>query len=184
MACLVGMAIVGCGAPSPAAQSPGHGVPVHELEVAQIGAAKRPATTTPVGTPLYARFATGTALGATGQALTASLGGVTYRGATGVWVGCEGTASTALFGLGGEFSTLTGVLGLQPHTPAALAVRVSVIVDGDTRLTRVLRRDTPPVTVSVPVGDARSVTVAALATEGECAPAPAPYGAIGAASLI
>ncbi|KXO89006.1 hypothetical protein AXK60_19170 [Tsukamurella pseudospumae] len=138
---------------------------------------------TPTGTPLYTRLATSSAVGGTGQALTASLAGITYRSATGVWIGCEGTASTAVYRLNGEFSKLTGVLGLQPHTPSDLQVRISFIVDGDSRLSAVLTRNGQPEKISVSVAGARSVTVSALAIDGECAPAPAPYGAIGAASL-
>ncbi|WP_139061815.1 NPCBM/NEW2 domain-containing protein [Tsukamurella pulmonis] len=138
----------------------------------------------PTGTPLYARLAASSAVGDTGQALTARIAGTTYRSATGIWIGCEGTAATAVYRLGGEFAALTGVLGLQPHTPERLRVRVSFIVDGETRLATTLARDEQPRTVSIPLDGARAVTVSALAIAGECAPAPAPYGAIGAASLV
>lgn len=141
------------------------------------------ALTTPTGTPLHARLTTASAGGATGQALTANLGGVSYRGATGVWVGCEGTAASAVYLVGGEFSNLSGMLGLQPHTPPELRVRIQIIVDGTVKLTSNLRRDSQPQAISVPIAGARSITVVALKTSGECAPAPAPYGAIGAASL-
>lgn len=138
---------------------------------------------TPTGTPLYTRLARSSTVGDTGQALTATLAGTTYRSATGVWIGCEGTPSTAVYRLAGEFAKLTGVLGLQPHTPRDLRVRVSFIVDGSTKLASVLAREDAPRTISIALDGARSVTVSALATDGTCAPAPAPYGAIGAASL-
>ncbi|VDR37333.1 NPCBM/NEW2 domain [Tsukamurella paurometabola] len=144
------------------------------------GAAAAP---TPAATPLYSRLTSSSATGDTGQALTATLGGTTYPGATGVWIGCEGTAATAVYRLGGEFARLTGVLGLQPHTPAGLRVRISVIVDGDTKRVATLTRDDPPQNLVIPLDGARSVTVAALAIAGECALAAAPYGAIGAAGL-
>ncbi|MET9329372.1 NPCBM/NEW2 domain-containing protein [Tsukamurella sp. NPDC003166] len=140
-------------------------------------------STTPTGTPLYTRLITSSAVGGTGQALTAMLAGATYRSATGVWVGCEGTAATAVYRLSGDFAKLTGLLGLQPHTPADLQVRVSIVVDGGTRLSVVLTRNGQPQSISIPVADARILTVSALATVGQCAPAAAPYGAIGAASL-
>lgn len=139
--------------------------------------------TSPTGTPLYTRLATSSAVGDTGQALTASLAGTTYLGATGVWVGCEGTAATAVYRLGGEFTRLTGYLGLQPHTPSNLQVKIAFVVDGDTRYSATLRRDSRPQAIDVPVTGARSVTVTALSVAGQCAPAASPYGAVGAASL-
>lgn len=171
-----------CSGQAPAADEARPGaLGVEAREVAAGGAT--PTQTTPIGTPLYTRLTTSSAGGATGHALTASLGGTTYLSATGVWVGCEGTAATAVYRLRGEFTKLTGVLGLQPHTPRSLQVKFGVVVDGETRYTTTMVRGDRPQIISVPLDGARSVTVTALATAGECAPAPAPYGAIGAASL-
>ncbi|GAA1070774.1 hypothetical protein GCM10009648_00860 [Tsukamurella spumae] len=178
--CTAAVAIAGCGARAASSND------AHPGSLSVAAATLTPAEyagATPTGTPLYARLASSSAVGDTGQALTATLAGTTYRSATGVWIGCEGTAAAAVYRLGGEFAKLTGVLGLQPHTPRALRVRVLVIVDGATKLATTLARDDAPQTVSIPLDGARSVTVSALATGGECAPAPAPYGAIGAASL-
>ncbi|CAM3819887.1 NPCBM/NEW2 domain-containing protein [Tsukamurella ocularis] len=176
------MAVAGCGGPAASSsddRSGGHSAEAKRASVVEA----TPVSATPTGTPLYARLAASSAVGDTGQPLTATLAGATYRSATGVWIGCEGTASTAVYRLGGEFAKLTGVLGLQPHTPADLRVRVSVIVDGRTELAATLSRDGRPQNLAIPLDGARSVTVSALATDGECAPAAAPYGAIGAASL-
>lgn len=183
LTCVVAVATAGCEARSessdeahPGAQRGGEG----ECRPVGTGAAAAP---TPAATPLYSRLTSSSATGDTGQALTATLGGTTYPGATGVWIGCEGTAATAVYRLGGEFARLTGVLGLQPHTPAGLRVRISVIVDGDTKRVATLTRDDPPQNLVIPLDGARSVTVGALAIAGECALAAAPYGAIGAAGL-
>lgn len=181
LTCAAVCVTAGCGGPASSEEArPGS----HSVEagsaVTQVAAAP---TTTPTGTPLYTRLATSSAVGDTGQALTATLAGTMYRSATGVWIGCEGTAATAVYRLGGEFAKLTGVLGLQPHTPAGLKIRVSFIVDGETKLAAALTRDGRPQNISVPLTGARSVTVSALATGGQCAPAASPYGAIGAASL-
>lgn len=182
MICAAAAVIAGCG--SPAASSNEAHPGSHSVEAkAAASTVTEPAGATPKGTPLHTRLATSSAMGDTGQALTATLAGTTYRGATGIWIGCEGTAATAVYRLGGEFAELTGVLGLQPHTPRDLQVRVSFIVDGETKLTTVLARDGQPQTITIPLDGARSLTVSALAIDGECAPAPAPYGAIGAASL-
>ncbi|MCA0155762.1 NPCBM/NEW2 domain-containing protein [Tsukamurella sp. M9C] len=183
--CAAAFAIAGCGAqaaPSNEAHPGSHSVEAKTATASSLTATED-VSPTPTGTPLYARLASSSAVGDTGQALTATLAGTTYRSATGVWIGCEGTAATAVYRLGGEFTKLTGVLGLQPHTPRDLRVRVSFIVDGATKLAATLARDDAPQTISIPLDGARSVTVSALATDGECAPAPAPYGAIGAASL-
>ncbi|NMD57642.1 MULTISPECIES: NPCBM/NEW2 domain-containing protein [Tsukamurella] len=181
VACAVAIAATGCG--GQATPSNVHPDPHSPEARASAVVEAEPISATPTGTPLYARLASSSAVGDTGQALTATIAGTTYRSATGVWIGCEGTASTAIYRLGGEFAKLTGVLGLQPHTPERLRVRVSVIVDGATRLTATLSRDGRPQHLAVGLDGARSVTVSALATDGECAPAPSPYGAIGAASL-
>ncbi|ADG79708.1 Glycosyl hydrolase family 98 putative carbohydrate-binding module domain-containing protein OS=Tsukamurella paurometabola (strain ATCC 8368 / DSM / CCUG 35730 / CIP 100753 / JCM 10117 / KCTC 9821 / NBRC 16120 / NCIMB 702349 / NCTC 13040) OX=521096 GN=Tpau_3121 PE=4 SV=1 [Tsukamurella paurometabola] len=139
--------------------------------------------TTPTGTPLHTRLSAANALGPTGQALTAVLGGVSYQGATGIWVGCDGAASSAVYRLAGEFSTLGGVLGLQPHTPEGLVVRIGIAVDGGRAETALLRRDDPPMPVSVSVRSAQSVTISAVAEAGACIPSGMPYAAIGAGSL-
>lgn len=178
------MAATGCGGPAASSSDAHPGA--HSVEArstAPSAMTAEPASATPTGTPLYTRLASSSAVGDTGQALTATFAGTTYRSATGVWIGCEGTASTAVYRLGGEFTRLTGVLGLQPHTPAGLRVRVTFVVDGETKMSATLGRDDRPQNVSIPLPGARSVTVTGLATAGECAPAPAPYGAIGAASL-
>ncbi|CAM3299364.1 NPCBM/NEW2 domain-containing protein [Tsukamurella hominis] len=183
--CVAGLLTAGCGAqaaPSNETHPGSHSVEATAATASSLTVAED-AGSTPTGTPLYARLASSSAVGDTGQALTATLAGKTYRSATGIWIGCEGTAATAVYRLGGEFTKLTGVLGLQPHTPRGLRVRVSFIVDGATKLAATLVRDDAPQTLSIPLDGARSVTVSALATDGECAPAPAPYGAIGAASL-
>ncbi|MGX9294148.1 NPCBM/NEW2 domain-containing protein [Tsukamurella paurometabola] len=184
LTCVVAVATAGCEARSESSDEAHPGA--HSVEArasaapSSTGAAAAP---TPAATPLYSRLTSSSATGDTGQALTATLGGTTYPGATGVWIGCEGTAATAVYRLGGEFARLTGVLGLQPHTPAGLRVRISVIVDGDTKRVATLTRDDPPQNLVIPLDGARSVTVAALAIAGECALAAAPYGAIGAAGL-
>ncbi|WP_151901723.1 NPCBM/NEW2 domain-containing protein [Tsukamurella tyrosinosolvens] len=185
LTCAAALATGGCGAqaaPSDEAHPGAHSVEA-KAAAASSATTMEQDEPTPTGTPLYTRLASSSAVGDTGQALTATLAGTTYRSATGVWIGCEGTASTAVYRLGGEFARLTGVLGLQPHTPPALRVRISLIVDGETRLAATLTRDGRPQDVAIPLDGARSVTVSALAIDGECAPAAAPYGAIGAASL-
>ncbi len=171
-----------CGAPASSAPETGADQPARTATASTL-AATQEVSVTPTGTPLHTRLAASSAVGNTGQALTAVIAGTTYRSATGVWIGCEGTAATAVYRLGGEFAELTGVVGLQPHTPRGLHVKISFSVDGVTELAPVLTRDDRPRTISVPLAGARSLTVAAIATDGWCAPAPAPYGAIGAASL-
>ncbi|WP_158635118.1 NPCBM/NEW2 domain-containing protein [Tsukamurella asaccharolytica] len=160
---------------------------MHGTEATVVAASSGTATglaePTPAGTPLHTRLASSSAVGDTGQALTATIAGTTYRSATGIWIGCEGTAATAVYRLGGEFARLTGVLGLQPHTPPSLRVRISFIVDGETKLAATLTRDDGPQPITIPLDGAQSLIVSAVRNGGECAPAAAPYGAIGAASL-
>lgn len=183
--CALPVLVAGCGGPAASSEQAQPGALSVEAKAAAVS--PRPSADavgdSPTGTPLYARLATSSAIGDTGQALTATLAGTTYRSATGVWIGCEGTASTAVYRLGGEFAKLTGVLGLQPHTPAGLRVRISFVVDGENKLSATLTRDARPQPISIALDAARSVTVSALALDGTCAPAASPYGAIGAASL-
>lgn len=177
------MVAAGCGGPAASSNDAHPGAHSVETTTAPSAPTEEPASGTPTGTPLYARLSSSSAVGNTGQALTATIAGTTYRSATGVWIGCEGTASTAVYRLAGEFSKLTGVLGLQPHTPVGVRVRVAFVVDGETKLTATLSRDDRPQNVAIALPGARSITVTAVATAGECAPAASPYGAIGAASL-
>jgi hypothetical protein len=184
VAFLVGVAVAGCGPQSSASQEAAPPPGTHVDQRLPAPAAATPtAGATPIGTPLYTRLSNASAVGDTGQALTATLAGTTYRGATGVWVGCEGTATTSAYRLGGEFTKLSGVLGLQPHTPPRLQVRFTVLVDGESKFSATLRRDDQPQALAIALTGARSLTVTALAMASECAPAAAPYGAIGAASL-
>ncbi|GAA1010822.1 hypothetical protein GCM10009551_094970 [Nocardiopsis tropica] len=179
IACALALAVAGCGSQSSASDG-AHRTEHGSSAVAAPASAER---ATPTGTPLYARLSSANAGGDTGRALTAVLGGATYPGATGIWVGCEGTASTAIYRLAGEFSTLTGTLGLQPHTPEELQVRIEILVDGQSRFAQTLDRDDQPAALAIPLAGAASLTVSALATDGRCTPAGTPYGAIGAASL-
>lgn len=137
----------------------------------------------PTSTPLYELLGDANAVGKTGGLVEATLRGKTYPGATGVWVGCEGTAATATYPLKGRYAALTGELGLMDHTPPQVSAKVTILVDGSPTFSQVLRRDQAPVHLNVPVTDAQSITVTALAVSGDCGAADLPYGAIVDAEL-
>lgn len=100
-----------------------------------------------------------------------------------MWVGCEGTAVTSIYRLGHNFSRLRATAGLQPHTPDALTVDVTISGDGRSLQQFVLAKQNP-VPIDLDVNGIDSLVVAATAVEGSlCSAASTPYGALGGAVL-
>ncbi len=157
---------------------------------ATVSARPTQPSTAPSSTPaapvthLYQQFEAEHSVGPNGQAVEATLAGVTFPYSTGMWVGCSGEPATTTYRLGRQFVRLTAAAGLQPHTPEKLTVKVNIIGDGNNLQEFVVgTKDTQPVNLDVTGVDA--LVVSAIAVDGSlCGSSGTPYGALGTAVLV
>lgn len=139
--------------------------------------------TGPAGVPLYEQFEAQSSDGPNGKPINATLAGTDYRNSTGMWVGCSGKPATTTYRLGGMFARLKAVAGLQPHTPAGLAVQATIAVNGNVVKDFTIRR-TDTERIDVDVSGADSLVVTAIAVDQSlCTVSGTPYGALGDAML-
>ncbi|CAM2763313.1 NPCBM/NEW2 domain-containing protein [Mycobacterium intermedium] len=140
-------------------------------------------STGPASVPLYEQFEAQNSDGPNGKPINATLAGTNYRNSTGMWVGCSGRPATTTYRLRGMFARLKAVAGLQPHTPAELAVKATVAVNGNVVKVFTIRR-TDTERIDLDVSGADSLVVTAIAADNSrCTTSQTPYGALGDAML-
>lgn len=139
--------------------------------------------TSPAGIPLYEQFEAQSSDGPNGKPVNATLAGTNYPTSTGMWVGCSGKPATTAYRLGRKFARLQAVAGLQPHTPAGLAVKATISVNGNAVKDFTIRR-TETERLDLDLTGADSLVVTAIAVDGSlCTMSGTAYGALGDAML-
>ena len=121
--------------------------------------------------------------GRSGELTAGQLDGISYPQSTSAWVGCDGSAATLTYRLGGRYTRLRGTAGLAPHTPADVVATISVTGDGKPLASlAVSASQTSP--LDVDVTGVQELVVEAIRTEGVCEDSPTPYGVLGDAYLV
>lgn len=135
------------------------------------------------GTPLYTLPVTLSGVSQSGQRLDSTLGGRRYRDSTGVRLCGDDGRPTLTYRLAGGYRRLTATAGLEPHTPAGLTTRITVLGDGRTLATVTVTRDTTAA-IDVDLTGVQTLAVTAVVVKGACGASLRPYGSLGDARLL
>jgi hypothetical protein len=122
------------------------------------------------------------AAGESGRHTSTEIAGRAYPQSTGAWVGC-GQPATLAYRIEGDYRRLKGTVGLAPHTPGGLTVRVTVTADGRELAVRDV---TParPAPIDLDVSTVRDLRFAVVRVGGECGTSSTAYGVLGDAYLV